>query len=125
MAYHWSDDALCFGLHSEMWYPPIIKEERTAPEAQYYELGKWVCDICPVREQCSEAGAEEEYGMWGGMTPKERRNGVYKPPKTYLPEKHLGVFPKSDPLVPLFIPEVRHEVRKYVKRRSRKKPSAS
>jgi hypothetical protein len=122
---HWSELAICTGLHSEMWFPPVFKEERTAPESQYYELGKWVCDICPVREDCAEAGADEEYGLWGGMTPKDRRIGVYRPPKTYLPKENLKYMPKADPEVPMYIPEVRHDVRKHIKRRPRKKPNAS
>ena len=120
------EGALCEGLHSEMFFPPLFKDERTAPEAQYYELGKWVCDICPVREECAELGAEEEYGMWGGITPKERRRGLgYKQPKTYLPAKHLHVMPVANVQVPLFVPEVRVIVRSYIKRRPRKASNAT
>jgi hypothetical protein len=119
MAYHWSDDALCTGLHNEMWYPPLFKEERTAPEAQYYELGKLVCEHCPVRPDCAEAGRDEEYGMWGGQTPKDRRKGSYKPTKTFLPQDKLNVLPLHSE-VPLFVPELRMEIRKHMKRRPRK-----
>jgi hypothetical protein len=116
--YHWSDDALCTGLHSEMWFPPLFKDERSAPESQYYELGKLVCDTCPVREQCAEAGAEEEYGMWGGQTPKDRRNGVYKPPKTYLPMTSVSLMPRGEG--PLDVESSRQYVRTLTKRRPRK-----
>jgi hypothetical protein len=118
---HWSDDSLCRGMHSEMWYPPLFKEERTAPEAQYYDLGKLVCEHCPVINECHEAGQDEEYGMWGGQTPKERRNNVYRKTKTYLPLDKLSVMPLADTEVPLFIPELRMDIRKHLKRRPRNK----
>lgn len=121
MSKRWADDALCVGLHSEMWYPPLFKEERTAPEAQYYDLGKLVCEHCSVREECARRGADEEFGMWGGLTPKERRLNRPRPTKTYLPPDKIGVLPKADSEVPLFIPELRLEVRKHLKRRPRKK----
>lgn len=119
--YQWADDGLCRGLHNEMWYPPLFKEERTAPEAQYYDLGKLVCEQCPVIDECREAGREEEYGMWGGQTPKERRNGVYRPTKTYLPADRLDVLPLQDSSTPLHIPTLRLEIRKHLKRRPRNK----
>lgn len=118
---HWSDDALCRGMHNEMWYPPLFKEERTAPEAQYYELGKLVCEHCPVQDECREAGAYEEYGMWGGQTPKERTKGIYKKTKTYLPLEKINVMPVQDSEVPLFVPQVRLDIRKHLKRRPRTK----
>ena len=31
-----------------------------------------VCQTCPVREPCAEAGASEPYGIWGGMTERQR-----------------------------------------------------
>jgi len=116
--YHWSDDALCKGLHSEMWYPPLFKEDRLAPESQYYELGKLVCAACPVREECAEAGAEEEYGLWGGQTPKDRRHGTYKPPKTYLPLCNVANMPTGTD--PLDVEVARQYVRTLTKRRPRK-----
>lgn len=117
----WAGDALCAGYHSEMWYPPLFKEERTAPEAQYYDLGKLICEHCPIQQECAERGADEEYGMWGGLTPKERRLNRPRPTKTYLPLDKIKVLPKADPDVPLFVPELRLEVRKHLKRRPRKK----
>jgi transcriptional regulator of acetoin/glycerol metabolism len=31
------------------------------------------CDECPVRNDCAELGENEEFGVWGGMTPSERQ----------------------------------------------------
>jgi WhiB family redox-sensing transcriptional regulator len=34
---------------------------------------KALCDECPVQAECLEAGMDEEYGIWGGLSPKQRR----------------------------------------------------
>jgi len=34
---------------------------------------KKICATCPVREECLEFGLTEPIGIWGGLTPKERR----------------------------------------------------
>lgn len=111
---------MCLGLHSEMFFPPLDKDERTAPEAHYYALGKYVCEHCPVIEDCRKAGKDEEYGLWGGQTPKDRRHGKVALNKTYLPLQYIDSMPPSSD-IPLFVPEVRQEVRQVLKRRSRKR----
>lgn len=35
-----------------------------------------VCANCPVWKECLEFGADETWGMWGGLTPQERRGTV-------------------------------------------------
>ncbi|MGV9815776.1 WhiB family transcriptional regulator [Streptomyces cellulosae] len=35
---------------------------------------KAACDRCPAREECATLGEDEEYGIWGGMTPDDRRS---------------------------------------------------
>lgn len=32
------------------------------------------CNACPARTECAELGENEEFGVWGGMTPDERRD---------------------------------------------------
>ena len=56
---------------------------RDAPKAWFYpDLGgdagraKQVCARCPVRAECLAAGQREAHGVWGGMTPKERRRAA-------------------------------------------------
>lgn len=34
---------------------------------------KALCRDCPLRLQCLEAGMEEEFGVWGGLDPAQRR----------------------------------------------------
>lgn len=48
----------------ELWF-----SERAEDVAQ----AKETCGFCPVREECSQLGDNEEYGVWGGMTPEELR----------------------------------------------------
>lgn len=36
------------------------------------EQAKAICATCPVIEECREYGQGERYGVWGGLTPKER-----------------------------------------------------
>ena len=116
---HWSDDSLCRGLHQEMFYPPLLKEDRTAPESQYYALGKFVCENCPVIEECREAGQDEEYGLWGGQSPKDRRLNRLEFNKTYLPLQHVVELPLDDKQ-PLDVAAVRESIRHMLKRRKRK-----
>ncbi|MFJ4191866.1 WhiB family transcriptional regulator [Kitasatospora sp. NPDC089509] len=44
-------------------------------EGPRVRAAKRVCQDCPVREACLRAAVlqEEEYGIWGGLTPEERR----------------------------------------------------
>jgi hypothetical protein len=115
---NWEERALCKELHSEMWYPPLFKEDRLVPESQYYDLGKYVCENCPVIEQCRTAGADEEYGMWGGQTPKDRRVNRVRLNKMYMPPENVAHMPKrSDE--PLDVAYFRINVRQWLKRRPR------
>lgn len=114
----WEEKGLCKGLHSEMWFPPLFKEERLAPESQYYDLGKYVCENCPVIEECREAGKDEEYGMWGGQTPKDRRMGRVRLNKMRMPIENIRYMPVQNG-APLDVPYVRINLRTKLKRRPR------
>jgi WhiB family redox-sensing transcriptional regulator len=56
--------------------------QETDPEAFYAEKGDWgsirqakkLCESCPVIKECGEyaIAAMEPYGVWGGLTPRER-----------------------------------------------------
>ena len=65
----WLTLALCRGLPADWWYPPApitgqaIRDMRKARD---------LCGICPVQADCLEAGMDEEYGIWGGLSPKQR-----------------------------------------------------
>lgn len=65
----WMEKALCKGKAQDLWYPPLDAPNPTV----YYSIARQVCERCPVWDYCLEAAAEEEHGMWAGLTEKERR----------------------------------------------------
>lgn len=72
----WMEDGLCRGLNPDLWFPP----QDNPNVSGYYSFGKILCDRCPVWQQCLDQGIEEVWGMWGGLTPNERKavNGSNK-----------------------------------------------
>ena len=71
---------MCVNKNLDFWYPPL----EVSNQDQYYAIAREVCHICPVWESCLNDGKNEQWGMWGGLTPIER--SVYKstPKKTAL-----------------------------------------
>jgi WhiB family transcriptional regulator, redox-sensing transcriptional regulator len=62
--------AACRGTANRDIFFPTRNEGPNGAEA-----AKSVCEGCPVRVECLEYAleAEEEFGVWGGTTPAERR----------------------------------------------------
>lgn len=77
----WILKARCRKLHGDFWFPP----EDVDDQQPYYDIARTVCASCPVWETCLEMGKKEIWGMWGGLTPKER-TPLRIPTKT----KHLA-----------------------------------
>lgn len=115
----WYDDGLCLDLHQEMFYPPLFKEDRLLPESAYYRMGKFVCENCPIKDECLDRGQEEEFGLWGGHTPKERRTGRSTLNKTLLPKEKVVFMPKRSD-APLDLEQAIADIKPHLKRRSRK-----
>ncbi len=46
---------------------------------------KMICATCPVRSKCFEYGQSEEFGIFGGLTPAERRNNKIQPQPQRMP----------------------------------------
>lgn len=65
----WRLGALCHKRNNVFWYPPM---EADAPE-QYYSIAREVCRCCSLWKECLDDGVDEKWGMWGGLTPKERQ----------------------------------------------------
>lgn len=65
-AVFWQDQARCRQYDPELFFDPRGKAERRA---------KAVCSRCPVRVQCLFLALEShaEFGVWGGLSTKERR----------------------------------------------------
>jgi WhiB family redox-sensing transcriptional regulator len=68
----WRDKAACHGLPPDWFFPPQPKGDSS------YDEGKRVCATCSVTEQCLGLTTDfiatgDRYGLFGGMTPAERR----------------------------------------------------
>jgi len=64
----WYPQAACMGAPVDLFFP-----ERTQPDARRMEQARAICGSCPVREACLVAGMAEQHGIWGGLSPSERR----------------------------------------------------
>jgi WhiB family redox-sensing transcriptional regulator len=60
----WMDDAACAEIGTDIFFPEPGGTNRTA---------KAICSACSVAAQCLEFGFTEEFGIWGGLSPTERR----------------------------------------------------
>jgi hypothetical protein len=67
----WVVDGLCGQVDPELFFP--------RPNADASDA-KAVCRECPVRTQCLAYALENEerWGIWGGMTPAERKRLLKK-----------------------------------------------
>ena len=64
----WHMDAACRGQGPAVFYPGHVQ-----PGVDPYARARQLCATCPVREQCEQAGQTEHHGVWGGVSPPERR----------------------------------------------------
>lgn len=66
----WSG-ALC-DQKTGLFYP---ESPRRSERERQEQAAKQICTVCPLKEQCLEYALEndEDYGVWGGKTEKERR----------------------------------------------------
>ncbi|MGH2806655.1 MAG: WhiB family transcriptional regulator [Actinomycetota bacterium] len=67
----WQDRAACKRIQVELFFPPAEQEADDA---------KAICATCEVRQPCLEfaIAAGERFGVWGGLTPQERRSLIAK-----------------------------------------------
>ena len=65
-AFAWQADALCAQTDPEAFFPEKGGSTREA---------KRVCQNCTVRTECLEyaLGHDERFGIWGGLSERERR----------------------------------------------------
>ncbi|MER7195919.1 WhiB family transcriptional regulator [Streptomyces flaveolus] len=69
---YWQQDAACRGADSEELFGESIRQHRA----------KQVCAGCPVRVDCLVEALDNriEWGVWGGMTERERRKLLRRRP---------------------------------------------
>jgi WhiB family redox-sensing transcriptional regulator len=69
----WRLAAVCRGERSDLFFSPAGEGRRAARERE--EIAKRLCAHCPVIARCREVALEsaEPYGVWGGLTARERR----------------------------------------------------
>jgi len=86
---NWADDAACIDApNPDIFFPPRNKElyKPIATEAKKYCLGvEGEIPACPVRKQCLwfAIESEEQHGIWGGMSHRERNALVRKWQRQY------------------------------------------
>jgi len=70
----WQRSAVCAGEVSAMFYPPVSSEARRSKRSREASA-KAICEACPVRQPCLDHALanDERYGIWGGLTDRERR----------------------------------------------------
>lgn len=63
--YNWQEHAGCRGIEPEIFFP--VSDEEAGP-------AKAICGACEVRTECLLFSFQnrERYGVWGGVTEKER-----------------------------------------------------
>jgi WhiB family redox-sensing transcriptional regulator len=68
---HWTDHARCREADPELWFP--TRDDR-GDSGELYAEARRICGWCEVRPEClaHALGRDDRYGMWGGLTPKER-----------------------------------------------------
>jgi WhiB family redox-sensing transcriptional regulator len=69
MSEEWRDRAACRGMGDLFFYRGQGGDE----PHHHVAAAKKVCNKCPVKAECLEAGLGEKYGVWGGTTDHERR----------------------------------------------------
>ena len=63
---------LCRDMDPDLWFPEF--DERTTEYADQAKQAVAICNVCPVKDECLAYGLKhEDYGIWGGTTPSQRR----------------------------------------------------
>lgn len=56
------ESAACSGEDPEWWFDAVAPAK-----------AKRICNKCPAKELCLEEFQDEEFGIFGGLTPRERQ----------------------------------------------------
>lgn len=66
----WFDQAACRTHPTQIFF---TNNNDNRPDSRDERAAKAICVDCPVRVDCLAFGLEERFGIWGGRTPRERR----------------------------------------------------
>jgi WhiB family redox-sensing transcriptional regulator len=80
-SWEWQYDGVCRTVDPEVFFPP---DSERGPVRQRRELqAKQYCEHCPVLARCREHAllVHEPYGVWGGLTPRERDRILHTVPE--------------------------------------------
>lgn len=92
----WYQRAACTEADPEIFFPPRDKElyKKIAAEAKTFCFGSEDRPPCPVRNIClwDAVSREEQHGIWGGLSHRERNALVRKWQKQYRSKMTLKEF---------------------------------
>lgn len=66
----WRDHAACKGMDTNIFFPGRAGD---ISANRAVERAKEICAGCSVREQCAEFGMDEIFGVWGGLSGRDRK----------------------------------------------------
>lgn len=76
----WHKEAQCNGTSNEIFFVDSPDGDKTNEWAERTSIAKSICKACTVRLECLEYAIDtrQEKGIWGGLTPRERRRVQHK-----------------------------------------------
>lgn len=82
----WREQAKCKGMNPDVFHPDLTKPSEI-------ETVKAICNACPVQHQCAEHAIKEgePFGIWGGLTERERRIARRRRGLPNLSRRHLHI----------------------------------
>lgn len=91
----WRAEANCAGVDPDLFYPE--RGGSKALQARQIEQAKQVCAGCSVRMQCLVDALEgqEAFGIWGGLSERERREFQTRLPRVARCARCGGRFTKT------------------------------
>ncbi|MGY0489375.1 WhiB family transcriptional regulator [Streptomyces sp. WG-D5] len=74
--WEWQQRAACRGMNSATFFSPSGERGRARRERE--ESARRICGRCEVADTCAATALAhgETYGVWGGLTGDERRDGI-------------------------------------------------
>jgi WhiB family redox-sensing transcriptional regulator len=71
----WHEEASCKGLDGDIFFPEV---PAGVNHRNLFNEAKKICSTCPVKGRCLDFAMQMEvndirrFGVWGGLTPRER-----------------------------------------------------